>query len=272
MTSQKVILIESSSTILNNGFFVKDEIPRVLASYIDDKYTIWMLKDAYQDYDILNYSSIPFWLKENIVILDSDMLNYISKTPLNSKSFILTNDVVKSRRHNLGIDIITMNEMFETTSFQPLKIADLVLCFGFNIVEFIRFCSETKMIGVNYEDKAPVNQNEKKPTGVAIMISNPCVNPQAYDSYISNLKNLDINNNDTSFLSIPDSVTCNVSKQKNVKSEYKFGLQHIKTLIKEKKYKVQHDNNVIGVTYKGNGLYNLNLKLDSEYTLPMLFV
>lgn len=272
MTNQKVILIESSNTILNNGFFIKDEIPRILANYIDEKYTIWMLKDTSQDYDILNFTSIPFWLKENIVILDSDMLSYIGRTPLDKKSFILTHDVVKSKRHNLGIDIITMNEMFETTTFQSPKLTDLVLCFGFNIIDFIRFCNETKMIGVNYEDKNPINHNEKKPTGVAVMVSNPCINPQAYDSYILNLKNLDIMNDDTNFLSIPDSLSCNILKPKSIKAEHKFGLQYIKTLIKDKKYKVQHDNSVMGVTCKGNGLYNIDLKLSEDYTLPLMLV
>lgn len=165
MTIQRILVIDGPNTILTENYFVSEEVPRFLAKCIDDGYKIWLNNDKLND-DILNYSCIPFWLKQDIVTVTPEIIKH-SGVKFTDDSMIITNDINKSKSLKLNLHIFSIDEFFHIRKYKPLKLADIYLCFGFNIAEFVKYCNEANCMGV---DEGEVVVNIKKAEGVAFLI------------------------------------------------------------------------------------------------------
>lgn len=225
--SQKVIIIDNISTILTNGSFLKDEIPRVLSNYIKEGFHLWLNEDNI-GIDLMDYPCIPFWLKQSLVFINKEIVedNPIS---FDKSSFIITNDYNRAISLNLKIKIYTNQEIFNINKYDKLDIADIILCFGFNIIEFNRFCKEANLLGF-YDDEF-YNKNVKTHDGLAFLIT-----------------------------------------EMNVKKEFDYIQHKIKDLLSKNKYTIKHDEYIIGVTYKGQGVNGLDLNIINGEKLPLLLV
>jgi len=231
MESQKILLIDSISTIIRGNYFIKDEVPRILASYIEDGFKIWLLEN-YNDFENLEIPCIPFWLKENVVIIDKEILKGIKNYKYSKDSFILTNDINHSKDLKMNFKIVTSFELFKTDKYEQMNIADVIICFGFNIMEFMKFCKDSNLLGISdFESK--INGNVKNPDGVAFLVNN------------------DGNDFENKFNKIID---------------------EFNDLVKSKKYKIKHNEYIIGITYKGEGIENVNLNILDGNKLPLLLV
>jgi hypothetical protein len=158
-------VIDGLNTILTEEYFVSEEVPRFLAKCIDDGYKIWINMDRISS-DMLNHSCIPFWLKQEIVLTTPEIIKQ-SKVEFTDDSMIISKDVVKSKSLKLNLHIFTIDELFSIRKYKVLKLADIYLCFGFNIAEFVKYCNESNCIGV--EDNEII-VNVKNSEGVAFLI------------------------------------------------------------------------------------------------------
>jgi hypothetical protein len=225
--SQKVIIIDTISTILTNGSFLKDEIPRALSNYIRDGFHLWLNEDNI-GIDLMDYPCIPFWLKQSLVFINKEILDD-NQVLFDKSSFIITNNYNRAASLKLNLKIYTNKEIFNIDKYQKLDIADAVLCFGFNITEFNRFCKEANLLGF-YDDEY-YNKNVKNHDGLAFLIT-----------------------------------------EMDVKKEFEYIQHTIKDLITKNKYTIKHDEYIIGVSYKGQGVDGINLNIINGEKLPLLLV
>jgi hypothetical protein len=224
---QKVLIIDGVSTILTKGSFLKDEIPRFLSNYLNDGYSLW-LNDDNIGADLIDYTCVPFWLKQNLVFINKAIIED-NPVKFDKSSFIITNDYNRAKSLKLNINIYTNNELFNISKYKELNIADVILCFGFNVVEFNTFCKEANLLG--YHDENYFNKSGKKHDGLAFLMEG-----------------------------------------ENVETEYYNCLDITKYILREKLYTIKHDEYIIGVTYKGQGVENLNLNILNGQKLPLLLV
>lgn len=229
--SQKILILDGVNTLLSNGYFIKDDIPRYLAKHLDLNFNFWLLIMSPEEQEEWNKSNIPDWLKQNTFVMNTDLFNEMKKIKFDTESVFISNDKNIAKFYNIKIKIKTPKEFFNFESYKPLNIADVVLCFGFEIQEFIDFCSESNLIGVSNETY--YNFKTSKADGIAIIV----------DEKISQSEDL-----------------------------YEYILNILNKLIEQKKYKIKHNNKIIGVTYKGLGLQNINLNILENKTLPILLV
>lgn len=157
MTTMKAILIDGCKTIINENHFIRDDIPRFLAKCIDLGYTLWLMEDKE-----LNYDFVPMWLQKSITPID---LNNIENIKFDKESFILTNKTKKTYLKN--IKVVTLKDIDLSSKYFPIKIADLILCFGFSTDNFIDFCDTSNFIGI-IEDEISIKN--KNPQGVAYLV------------------------------------------------------------------------------------------------------
>ena len=148
METQKTILIDGANTVMHNGFFIQDHIPRQLAKFIDDEYKIYLIYENYDDKDMWeNSKHTPDWFKTTIILQDFDfMLKEKDNFSKKEKDTI----VITKRPEffkDFGFKILTY-----TSKFDKLNVADVIFCFGFSKLDFLRFCKESKLIGV-YDSK-----------------------------------------------------------------------------------------------------------------------
>lgn len=233
MSNQKILIVDGVSTLFSNRYFIKDDIPRYLASYMDMGYNIWLVTLTTDETDLWDELVMPTWLRQEILIINDTMFDYIKTIKHHKDTFMVSKNLNSARKYKFNVPIFTPEKIFDIGKYTPLNVADVVLCFGFNLSEFLSFCSEAQLIGVNNDDEY-VNLKDKNPDGIAFLIDN--------------------------------------EKAKNLEKEYQQILNNINALVKSKKYKMKHNNKIIGVTYKGNGIQGVNLNILDSKDLPLLFV
>lgn len=166
--AQKIMVLDGASTILCENFFVKDDIPRILASFVDDGYDIIFIYENEEEDEkeaVLN-ANIPFWLTQNILFLtradfeDKD-LSYYSQD-----SVFISNNSNRLEKYKQKIMVQNANDFFESKEYPVINIADIIICYGFSENEFVKFCSQNNFFGVL--DKVNVNTRQKKIEGVAL--------------------------------------------------------------------------------------------------------
>jgi hypothetical protein len=224
---QKVLIIDGVSTILTKGSFLKDEIPRFLSKHLNEGYSLW-LNDDNIGADLIDYPCVPFWLKQNLVFINKTI---IEDNPVNfdKSSFIITNDYNRADSLKLNIKIYTNSELFGINKYRELNIADVILCFGFNVVEFNTFCKEANLLG--YYDEKYFNKSGKNHDGLAFLM-----------------------------------------EDENVEKEYIKCIDVAAYNVKKNIYTIKHDEYIIGVSYKGQGVEKLNLNILNGQKLPLLLV
>ena len=224
MSYKKTLIIDGPYTILSNQYFINDTIPRILASYIDQGYNIWLIQTEAPDMDALDNTQMPSWLNENMMILNEARFNNLKTLDFDSKSFIVSDNHLRASEYKTKLKIKSFEEVFGgkvECSYNPIDIADLIICFGFPLEEFKKFCHHSHLLGMAGNK---LLESTKK-NGVAILV-------EEEDSEENIDKTID-----------------------------KF-----KSLVAKKHYKVKHDGNVMGATYKGQGINPSN-----KY-IPFLYI
>jgi len=159
---QKKILIVGTHTLFFNGYFISDEAPRILASFIDKNFKIELLKLAPEEEEILKNAEMPFWLREHLFLLDELAPN----EKYHSESFAIAAnmDDVKAIKLKLPVNI----NYFNKTNNINFNIADLLICFGFTQSYFKQFCKTNNLLGVS--NGVFTFKNGKKYNGVAVAV------------------------------------------------------------------------------------------------------
>ncbi len=230
-TKQKIFIVDGVNTLFSNGYFVRDDIPRHLASYMDMGYSIWILTMSPDEHDMWDELTMPDWLKQNCFVMDTDLFNELKKSTFDSQSMFVTNNPDITQFYDLKMKIKTPNEVFKCEEYVPLNIADVILCFGFTEHEFTKFYQESHLIGVM--NKNFHNLIGNKADGIAVFI----------DENMSDLKN-----------------------------SYEKILDILNGLLEEKKYKIKHNSKILGVTYKGQGIENMNMNILENKSIPLLLL
>jgi hypothetical protein len=216
MTTRKIVLIDGVNTVISNGYFIKDDIPRILADYKSKDYDIWLLSETYESSQEWNNSKcIPSWLQNSTILIDFDFV-ISNNDKFDKESIVITNRPKMFKNYNLKISSLE-------TSIKPLNVADVIFCFGFTKLEFIKFCKNAKLIGVMNEKF--FNKETSNPDGVAFMIDD--------------------------------------KKSKNLEMESEFAIGCINKLIGDKIYTIQHRKKVIGITNNGLGIEGVDFNLES---------
>jgi hypothetical protein len=233
MNKQRLVIIDGPYTLISNEHFIKDEIPRMLAKYIDDDYKIWMINvEVNDDTFFLKNTSVPQWLKENVMMISIETFKGLSLSEYNKKdSFILTDNHERVQSYGKKLTVYHLNDLFKNSKYEPLNIADLILCFGFEKSEFTNFCQQSNLLGVS-ENKTIKTTMSLNPDGVAFHI-----------------KKNDI----------------------KIVNEVKHSQGILNDMIKNNQYKIRHYHNILGVTNKGKGLDHVNLEY-MGIELPLLSV
>jgi len=214
---QKKVLIIGVHTLLYNEHFVSDETPRILASLIDDGFKIELLKLAPEEETIIKDMDMPFWLRENLFLLDELPIN--EKYHKDSFAIARNSDDIKTLKLKIPVNM----DYFNKLNNNNFNIVDLLICFGFSDEYFKQFCKTNNLLGVS--------------NGVFISKSNK--------SYNSVAVSVDGDNDET-------------TKQ--------YAISKFNLAVKGNMYKPKHNDTIMGVSYKGQGLKN------DIGTVPVLFI
>lgn len=221
MSYKKTLIIDGPYTIFSNQYFLNDAIPRILASYIDQGYNIWLIQSEAPDIDAMDNLQIPSWLIDNMMVLNETRFNNLKTLDFDSKSFIVTSDYERAKNYNTKLSIKNAVDVFGECMYNPIDIADLIICFGFPIEEFKKFCHKSKLLGLA-DDKVYEVKNKN---GVAIFFSG-----------------------------------------EDTKENIDDTIDKFRNLVNKKQYKVKHDGNIMGATYKGHGVSQTNTYI------PLLYI
>jgi len=177
MESIKIVLIDGISSIIKEENFIKDEIPRYFSNLLEQKFIFWLyVYDS--NYDNLNYECIPFWLKSNIIKIDNEILKSVNSLNISKESFILTSDLPRSSEINQKLrhkfKTININEIFKTEQLN--NIADILLCFGFDKMDFFKFCKDYNFLGLDGNEY--INLNSKKISSFAYCIKSDVISQE----------------------------------------------------------------------------------------------
>ncbi len=217
MSMQKKTLIIGAHTLFFNGYFISDEAPRILASLIDDGFKIELLKIAPEEDEIIKNVEMPFWLREQLFVLDE----LPNDEKYHKDSFVIVGNIDDVK--NLKIKLPIHTNYFNKTNAMNFDIADLIICFGFNDKYFKQFCKTNNLLCVA---KGVFSfKNGKKYNAVAVSVEGD-------------------NNDETK----------------------DYAVRKFNIAVKDNMYKIQHDETIVGVSYKGR---DLKTKVGS---VPILFI
>lgn len=221
---KKILLIDGLSTIMNEKYFILDEIPRILADYIEEGFNIWIAlrlrENASRWYEP---KIVPDWLRDNVIIFSDIEFSNISKVADQENSMVITNNVENPALYDICGTVNHIEEIFHFGTFPIVDKADYVFCFGFEENKFIEFVKQSNLIGIIGDHVARDNDPKNTVNGIAFYIDK--------------------------FSSI-DGITVSDSWQK----KYKDIKDYINLCIKEKRYTPKHGNSVLGVIYQGRDL------------------
>jgi hypothetical protein len=141
MNTHKKVIILGTHTIFSDKYFVNDEVPRVLGTLIEDGFKIELLKVLSDDVYMFENTMMPFWLRENILIIDN--INEAEK--LHKDSFVITDNAELAKTFNFSVPVYT--DFFNSLTFDKFNNVDLLVCFGFSSKEFKHFCKSNNVLG-----------------------------------------------------------------------------------------------------------------------------
>lgn len=218
---KKILLIDGLSTIMNEKYFILDEIPRILADYIEEGFTIWIVlrlrEDASRWYEP---KIVPDWLRDSCTVFSDFDFTNLSKVADQENSMVITNNVENPALYDICGDVNHIEEIFHFGTFPIVDKADYLLCFGFNESKFIDFVNQSNLIGIIGDHVARDNDPDNTVNGMAFFIDlNDKISPNSDNDFWTKKYN-DITN-------------------------------YINLCVKEKRYKPKHANSIIGVIYQG---------------------
>ena len=162
MSTQKKLIILGAHTIFSDKYFINDEVPRILGGYIEDGFRIELFQVLPDDGQIFEEAQMPFWLRENIFIIDT--IN--DKEKFDKESFAITDNPELHKLVKINIPVYT--NFFESLSFDKFNIVDLLVCFGFSSKEFKHFCKSNNLLG--FENGAIIDKKIKMSNAVAVSV------------------------------------------------------------------------------------------------------
>jgi hypothetical protein len=216
---KKILLIDGLSTIMNEKYFILDEIPRIMADYIEEGFNIWIALRIREDPSRWYEAKVvPDWMRDNtIVFSDLDFTN-VSKVADQETSMVITNNVENPALYDICGEVNHIEEIFHFGTFPIVDKADYIFCFGFNELKFTEFCAQSNLIGIIGDHVSRDNDTDNTVNGMAFFIDNDSMKEDVVDTW------------------------------NNVYKEIK---SYISICVKEKRFKPKHNNAVLGVIYQG---------------------
>lgn len=217
LEKQKILFIDGLSTIMNEKYFILDEIPRIMADYLEEGFKIKIAlrerEDSSRWYD---FKVVPDWMHNNIVLFSgidySNLMNIVDK----ETSIAITNDIDNPVLQTIFDNINDIKDIFHFGTFPIVNRADYLFCFGFEEKEFMDFCNQSNLIGIIGEHVARDNDFQNSVNGMAFL----------------------------------------VDKDKSWIETFKDTKNYIKVCIKENRYIPRHKNQMLGIIYQGRE-YNM---------------
>lgn len=154
MASHKKIIILGTHTIFSDNYFINDEVPRALGRFIEDGYTIEMLKTIPEEVN-LELIQMPFWLRDNLLVIEE--LN--EKEKYHKDSFAITDNTAIAKEYNLNIPVY--DDFFSPLTFDKFNVVDLLICFGFESKAFKHFCKTNNLLGIENDEYINKSKNNQ---------------------------------------------------------------------------------------------------------------
>jgi hypothetical protein len=228
---KKILLIDGLSTIMNEKYFILDEIPRILADYIEEGFTIWIVlrlrEDASRWYEP---KVVPDWLRDNCIVFSDFDFSNVSKIADQETSMVITNNLENPVLYDICGTVNHINEIFHFGTFPIVNKADYILCFGFNELKFTEFVKQSNLIGIIGDHVARDNDPGNTVNGMAFLV--------------------DKNENSPSNI---------ISLEESWIKSYKDITDYINLCVKEKRYKPKHGNSILGAIYQGKDITQAKL-------------
>jgi hypothetical protein len=211
---QKILFIDGLSTIMNEKYFILDEIPRIMADYIEEGFKILIvLRDREDSSRWYDFKVVPDWMRNNITVFSdidySNLMNIVNK----ENSMAITNNIENPVLQDVFDNINDVKDVFSFGKYPIVNRADYLFCFGFEENEFMDFCNQSNLIGIIGEHVARDNDLKNSVNGMAFL----------------------------------------VDKDKNWSENLKDSKNYIRVCIKENRYIPRHKNRMLGIIYQGKG-------------------
>jgi hypothetical protein len=209
---QKILFIDGLSTIMNEKYFILDEIPRIIAEYLEEGFKIMIVlrerEDSSRWYD---FKVVPDWMRNNITVSSeidyTNLMNIVDK----ETSMVISNDISNPVLQDVFDNINDIKDVFNFGKYPVVNRADYLFCFGFDEKEFMDFCNQSNLIGIIGEHVARDNDFQNSINGMAFLVDKD-------KSWSENLKDMK---------------------------------GYIKACLKENRYIPRHSNRMLGIIFQG---------------------
>jgi hypothetical protein len=162
MSTKKKLLIVGAHTLFFNGYFISDDAVRILANLIDDGFKIELLKLFPEEEDIVRNTDMPFWLREQLFLLDEIPIN--EKHHKDSFAVAGNKDDIKTLKLEMPVHF----NYFDKLNNNNFNIVDLVICFGFSDEYFKQFCKTNNLLCVL--NGVFISKSNKNYNGIAVSV------------------------------------------------------------------------------------------------------
>ena len=167
---RKIILIDGLSSIMNEEYFMNDAIPRFLAKFLEEGYSIWINIREQEDTDRWNIITVPKFLRENILLLDDFDITSLIDLADQESSMVITNYPENKSLYNICGKVYTNTEIFNLEKFPTINFADFLFCFGFSEKDFLVFCETSNFIGIVKNKTVRDKDKNNKTNGMAFWV------------------------------------------------------------------------------------------------------
>jgi hypothetical protein len=165
---KKILLIDGLTTIMGKKYFILDEIPRIMASYIEEGFNIWIAVREQEDTDRwYNIEVVPDWMRDNILLISGLEYENLPNLVDQEDSMVITNQLDNPALYDVCGSVNDVKEVFHSDLFPIVNKADFLFCFGFTEAEFVRFCEQSNLIGIVNDHLARDNDTKNSTHGMA---------------------------------------------------------------------------------------------------------
>ena len=156
---------------MNEKYFILDEIPRILGSYIEEGFSVWIAVREDEDVNIwYDPEVVPDWMREHILVIENMDFSNLKEKADQTESFVLTNDVNNVSIQGVCGEVVSIEEEVHFGTFPIVNIADVLFCFGFTESNFMNFCQQSNLIGVIGEHLIRDKDEENNTNGMAFLV------------------------------------------------------------------------------------------------------
>jgi len=205
-------MIDGLTTIMNEKFFIRDDIPKIIANYIEQGYQIWISlrlnEDSSRWYDT---EVVPSWMRESIFVFEDLDYGDLKDKADQETSMVLTNNMENPSIYDVCGKVYNIESVLYYGTFPIVNIADIIFCFGFDEKTFVNFCEQSNLIGIVGEHVARDNDIKNSRNGIAFL----------------------------------------VDKDKSWKETYDNVIDYVSLCIKQQRLSIKHNRTILGVIYQG---------------------